>query len=165
MRRSLAIGFMAGLTVLALAMNANAQVVPCSSQSCPVGTAATTKVGLDETFYICPTLALAEYTNLVVGLVWATLQMTGRQPSMSSANGEPVYGGGDETNETNRLVASRRLSAEVPSFFAAVAQCRQGSGDTAVVVVDSPAGSAMSRVRLAAGSAEFWIPRSQLGTR
>jgi hypothetical protein len=114
-------------------------------------------------FLTCPTRELSEYTQIVIGLLTLTMQLTGRPPNISDKTGEPEYlDDKDGPNESRLMLDRARKRANVRTFDEAAARCSRGTGKVKVQVMNSPEDSTAIWVQNEKTKATFWMPKSHL---
>lgn len=147
--------FLAFLASCSFGANAGGIEDSCMAKDCAVGTVLITSAKKSDFYYACPTRGLAEYTNLVIGLV--SLQAAfGAHPNISPVTGEPEY-----TGQTQELVDSYRASAGVRTFDEAVSSCsRVTKGGKKVTVANNPQDAHV--IWVSENKRMSWIPKGHL---
>ena len=127
----------------------------CSISECFAGTAVKTFAEKSDPYYACPTKELSEYTNFVIGMVSASMQMTGRIPNISPITGDPEWSGGSKL-----ILENLRNGAGVATFDQAIALCANGKNGIKVKVMNLPADSLVMWVHDPKRNISFWMPKS-----
>jgi hypothetical protein len=135
----------------------------CSVAKCYAGDRGITYATKSDIFLACPTRELAEYTNLVIGLISLTIIVTGRPPNISDKTGEPEYlDGKDGPNKTRVMLDQARKRANVRTFDEADKLCQDGVNKIKVLIMNSPEDSSVIWVHKEKAEATFWMPKSHL---
>jgi len=132
----------------------------CAVKECLPGDKAVTYATKSEMYWVCPTRELAEYTDLVIGLVAAQFELTGKLPNISPATGEPEYQG-----ESKIMLDQSRDAAHVESFDEATALCRKGWGGIHVTIMNNSGKGAAIWVQIDKNKNTFWMPAGMLDKR
>lgn len=150
------------LAVLPFAASAASPLPPslshrCGLVDCPAGTVVITAPAGEGPFFVCPTAALSDYTNLVLGFLSAGKMLGAGMPNVDPATGEPAYQG-----ESARMLADFRRAAGVSTFDQAVARCRFGKPQRRVTVLNFVRGREAVWVSDGQAKATYWLPAGML---
>jgi hypothetical protein len=129
-------------------------------KQCAPGDKAVTYATQSEMYWACPTRELAEYTDLVIGLLASQYELTGTLPNLSPMTGEPEYQG-----ETKIMLEQSRGAAHVQSFDQAVAVCHKGRAGIRVSIMNNPGKGAAIWVMNDKTKETFWMSAGMLDKR
>ena len=132
----------------------------CDVVTCAAGSKVISYAKKNEPYYMCPTRELAEYTNFVIGLVFLSVQISGKMPNISPITGEPEYVG-----ETKTRLDRMRDLAGVSNFDQAVASCKLGKNALHMFVTNNPKDGNLIWVSDEKSKKLFWMPKGYLNLR
>ncbi len=148
------------LVLLASSAGAGSLESSCVMKECLAGDKAVTYATPSEMYWACPTRELAEYTDLLIGLVSAQYELLGKLPNISPETGEPEFKG-----ETEEMITRARRAARVQGFDQAVASCRKGRAGLHVSIMNNPGKGAAIWVMNDKTKETFWMPAGMLDKR
>jgi hypothetical protein len=148
------------LLTIGTAANAGGLENSCMMKECSPGDKAVTYATQSDMYWACPTKELAEYTSLLISLVSAGYELTGKLPNISPETGEPEYQG-----ETAVLIAHARHDAHVATFDQATTICHKGRSGILVSIMNNPGKGAAIWVQNDKTKDNFWMPAGMLDKR
>lgn len=148
----------AACAVLLLAPRPALSATPCSEQRCQPGWHVVSAASRDNFYYACPTRALSDYSNTVVGLVILRLRLGAHFPPASTLTGEPDY-----PEPVHGMIDALRREAHVLTLSQALAACHKGPDRARLVVLESTHSGSIRVAR--PGGKPFWMPEGHVYRR
>lgn len=123
----------------------------CDQTQCVAGSAVSIKAVKGSPFFICPSLALADYTNFVLGVVAIGQILGGARPDISPETGEPI-----QTGATKIILDNKRQRAGAATFDEAAAKCKLGKSTGGLTVMNN---SDDQYIWVGNSTMTFWAPK------